>query len=85
MAKERPLVRASDIGQWSFCQRSWWLAHVKNAPHRRPSVLQRGQTAHEAHGRAVLRAKRLHLFGLGMVLLAILSASLMILLWLAQL
>jgi hypothetical protein len=84
MAKDRSLVRASDIGLWSFCQRAWWLAHVKDVPHRHPSILQRGQNAHAAHGRAVMRAQRLRLLGLGLVALAVLLAALMMLLWLTQ-
>lgn len=56
MAKERSLVRASDIGAWVFCHRAWWLAQVKGVPHRRPEQLARGNEMHTDHGRQVAQA-----------------------------
>ena len=79
MTKNRSLVRASDIGMWAFCQRAWWLAQVKGAPHRNPAVLQRGESAHRAHGFALLRAQWLQRAGLALVALALLVAGLLLL------
>ena len=56
MAKDRSLVRASDIGAWAFCNRAWWLAHVQHAEHENPAALSRGDEAHAAHGQAVTQA-----------------------------
>jgi hypothetical protein len=56
MAKERSLVRASDIGSWAYCRRAWWLAVVKGAPHRRPERLHAGNRAHRQHGATVAGA-----------------------------
>ena len=42
MAKDRSLVRASDIGAWAFCNRAWWLAKVQHAEHENPAVFVRG-------------------------------------------
>ena len=77
MPKDRSYVRASDIGQWSFCQRAWWLAQVRKAPHERPQRLDWGERAHAAHGRRTARAQWLQRSGLallagGLILLGLL-------------
>jgi hypothetical protein len=64
MAKDRSLVRASDIGAWAFCNRAWWLAHVQHAEHENPAALSRGESAHAAHGLAVTQASWQQRFGL---------------------
>lgn len=83
MAKDRSLVRASDIGAWAFCNRAWWLANVQQAEHENPAALQRGDEAHAAHGRAVTRAGRFQRVGLWLLLaglgLALLLAALSLL------
>lgn len=56
MAKDRSLVRASDIGAWAFCRRAWYLAQVRGVAHARPEVLERGTQAHTQHGQQVRRA-----------------------------
>jgi hypothetical protein len=82
MAKDRSLVSASDIGAWAFCQRAWWLAHVKNIPHQNPRVLQKGEATHVAHGRAVVRAYRLRNAGLVLLVVGLILAIIILLLWL---
>lgn len=64
MPKARSLVRASDIGQWAWCRRAWWLAHVKDAPHERPDRLAHGNRVHAAHGAGVIRAARYARWGM---------------------
>ena len=71
--KERSLVRASDIGLWTYCHRAWWLATVKQVPHQNPAILQQGSAMHRAHGQSVQRAKSLQrmaqlLFALALIL-----------------
>lgn len=56
MAKDRALVRASDIGAWTFCGRAWYLAQVRAVAHASPEQLTRGSAAHVAHGERVRRA-----------------------------
>ena len=64
MAKDRSLVRASDIGMWAFCQRAWWLAQVKEVAHQDPARLQQGSRAHADHGVRVRQAQMLQRAGL---------------------
>ncbi|MBV7336468.1 hypothetical protein KFU94_51210 [Chloroflexi bacterium TSY] len=80
MAKDRSLVRASDIGFWSFCHRAWWLANVKKIPHRNPTILQHGHDTHDAHARTVLRAGQLHRLGLFAIVLSLILLGLLIIL-----
>lgn len=68
MAKDRSLVRASDIGAWAFCRRAWYLAQVRKVAHAHPDVLQRGTAAHTRHGQQVRRATRMQRIGLWLVL-----------------
>lgn len=59
MAKDRSLVRASDLAAWAYCRRAWFLAQVKQIPHQQPEVLDRGTQAHRRHGQAVAQSVRL--------------------------
>lgn len=77
MAKDRSLVRASDIGAWSFCNRAWWLSVVKHAEHAKPAVLARGTASHESHGQSVMRASRLRRAGFILLLLSVLAILLL--------
>ncbi len=72
MAKDRSLVRASDIGAWAYCRRAWYLAQVRGVAHARPEVLQRGTQAHTQHGRQVRRAGKMRRAGLWLVVFGVL-------------
>jgi hypothetical protein len=79
MREDRSLVRASDIGLWAQCHRAWWLAKVKDAPHRNPALLTAGVTAHAAHGAQVQRAAWLRRWGMVLIALALLLGGLLLL------
>jgi hypothetical protein len=81
MAKDRSLVRASDLGAWQFCNRSWWLANVQGVEHERPEVFVHGNAAHVAHGRQVQQARRLRLFALILIGAALILLALAFLVW----
>lgn len=84
MSKDRPLVRASDIGLWAYCHRAWWLAQVKGAAHENPQILSRGADAHTVHGARALRAQQIQRIGLWLLLIAVAvlaTALLMHLFW----
>ena len=82
MAKDRSLVRASDIGTWTFCHRAWWLAQVQKVAHQNPALLHRGEAMHQAHGRQVVRAARLQRIGMLFFAIGMLSIGLLLLLYL---
>ena len=81
MAKDRSLVRASDIGSWAFCHRAWWLANVRGATHQRPEVLARGNQVHAAHGRQVRHSQRLRTAGLWLIAIALILGGLALTVW----
>ena len=55
----RGSIRASEIGDWCFCRRAWYLANRNT----QPSLLQierrqAGTAYHEHHGRVIVRPTR---------------------------
>jgi hypothetical protein len=77
MAAPRRALRASEIGEYVFCHRAWWLRHVKGYESSNTRQMEQGTAAHARHGRLVslsggLRALALLLF-VGAVLLALAS------------
>ncbi len=52
---EEEIISASEIGQWTYCHRAWYLART-GAENRNVRALRRGRRAHESHGRSLARA-----------------------------
>ncbi len=68
------IIRASEIGQYDFCAKAWWLGSIEGVSPSNLSQLQAGTAAHEEHGRQVRRASQLQvaaftLMGLGVIIL----------------
>ncbi len=49
-------IRASEIGEYVYCHRSWWLRRVHGVRPHNVRALEAGTAYHEAHGRVVQRA-----------------------------
>lgn len=49
------IVRASEIGRYEYCARSWWLERVRGYAPDNIEDLQAGELAHMAHGTTVIR------------------------------
>jgi hypothetical protein len=47
------IVRASELGQYSFCAKAWWLGSVEGVPSANVREMDAGTSAHEQHGRTV--------------------------------
>ena len=61
------IVRASEIGEYLYCRRAWWLHHIQGYASANVQVMAEGTAAHAGHGRlvgfaAALRALALLLF-----------------------
>lgn len=82
MAK-RPgqVIRASELGEYAYCARAWWLGRVLGY---RPANLERmtaGEAAHVRHGQKVVSSRRLQRWAYVSLALALLAGALF--LWLA--
>lgn len=58
MAPEARFIRASEVGQYAYCARAWWLGQVKGVPSMHGEEMAAGEAAHLRHGQAVIRVKR---------------------------
>ena len=68
------VIRASEIGEYSYCSRAWWYRHVvKIAPPaaESPGRLEAGRQAHTRHGRSVALSGALRTAGIALALLGI--------------
>ncbi len=50
-------IRASELGEYLYCQRAWWLRRELGIESQNVRELQAGQQYHNAHGRLVRRAQ----------------------------
>ena len=57
MAPRTRRVTASQVGQYAFCARAWWLGTVEKREPAYQARLDAGQVAHERHGWNVALAR----------------------------
>lgn len=53
------ILRASEIGEYVFCHRAWWLRRVRGLESAHRAQLDAGIARHLQHGRAAQRADAL--------------------------
>jgi len=73
------VIRASEIGEYLFCNRAWWLRAMRGHTSANVRELAEGVVAHAHHGRVVglaagLRAGALALFVIALILLFLSNA-----------
>ena len=66
-SKARSYVRASEVGQYVYCARAWWLGAVQGRRPANVEELRDGKLMHQRHGQQVVAYHRLR--GLGYLLL----------------
>lgn len=76
MASQR-YRRASEIGEFVYCQRAWWLHHVVGHEPENRRARQAGAEAHATHSETVRTAHWLRHAAIGLIGLALL----LLLLW----
>ena len=69
--QRRRWIRASEIGEYSYCRRAWWLRHVAGYVPAGRERRERGVALHAAHGRHVALSHTLLLAALLLLLLAL--------------
>ncbi len=67
------VIRASEIGEYVFCHRAWWLHQVQGYDSANVHELAAGTARHVRHGRQVTLAVALRVLAL-LLLLAALAA-----------
>lgn len=78
MAHEARFIRASEVGQYAYCARAWWLGQVKGVPSTHGEEMAAGRVAHLRHGQAIIRAQRWRAAAWGLSLAAALLGLLLI-------
>lgn len=64
------VLRASEIGEYLFCRRAWWLRHVQGYQSANVRELTEGTAAHVTHGRLVGAAAGLRALAVLVLLIA---------------
>jgi hypothetical protein len=70
------VIRASEIGQYDFCAKAWWLNVIEDIPSENVREMQLGTQAHERHGQLISHAGNMQQLAVwlliaGVVLLAV--------------
>jgi hypothetical protein len=65
------VIRASDLAQYAYCARAWWLGSVKGTPSANVRELQQGEAAHQSHGRRVWASSALVIAAVVLMILAL--------------
>ena len=78
MSQDDPIIRASELSQYAFCARAWWLGRVRGYRSTNLAAMRQGEVRHRAHGRGVVGYHRLRWLALALLSLA----AIMIVAWL---
>jgi hypothetical protein len=68
---DRRWIRASDIGDYLYCQRSWWY-RLRGALSANAAEMALGTTQHARHGRRLRVISWVRLIAVGLILAALL-------------
>lgn len=71
-APARQVIRASELAQYGYCAKAWWLSSVLGKPSANTREMQRGTATHQQHGRAVWLSSALRVAALLLVVVAVL-------------
>ncbi len=77
--ESEPIIRASELGQYTYCAQAWWLGSVKGVPPSNVRQIEAGTAAHTQHGLRVALAGMLA----RAALICLAAGGLLALAWLA--
>ena len=81
MPRAPRLIRASEIGEYVYCHRAWWLGRVRGEASANVPEMAAGAGAHARHGRTVAAAGCLQAAAYLLLALAAVTATLWIAPW----
>ena len=70
------IIRASEIGQYDYCAKAWWLSAVEGVQPSNVRELQAGTAMHAAHGQQVNRAVRVQQAAIGLLVIGVVLLAL---------
>jgi CRISPR/Cas system-associated exonuclease Cas4 (RecB family) len=76
MIENKSVIRASEIGEYVFCHRAWWLRRVKGLESANRAQMQAGTEKHVEHGRNVQRANTMRRWAIVLFVIALFFALL---------
>ncbi len=68
------MIQASEISDYVYCRRSWWLKRTRGAQPENEHALTQGTNYHQVHGYMVQRAQRTRLLAYALVGIALMTA-----------
>lgn len=68
--ESRRVIRASEVGQYVYCARAWWLGQIQDLESANVREMAEGEQAHAAHGSLVAGAHRMRRLAYLLLLLA---------------
>jgi hypothetical protein len=72
MPRQRlPIIRASEVGEYVYCARAWWLRRVAGLEPAGHERREYGTALHHRHGRVVAGSRTLLLLGIALALAAL--------------
>jgi len=76
--KPRRVITASEVGQYTYCARAWWLAQIQGLQSANVREVAHGEQAHAAHGRRVAGYHRTRRLAYLLLLLAAVVGALLL-------
>lgn len=70
------IIRVSEINDYLYCRRSWWLKRVQGHQPENEAELEAGTNHHRVHGYMVQRAQRARLLAYALAGIALMMAVL---------
>ena len=71
MSPRAKRLSASEVGQYAFCARAWWLGSVEGRKPIDYGALEDGVRAHERHGWRVGLARGIHKLAMWMLVASV--------------
>ncbi len=79
---EERWLTASEIGQWGYCHRAWWLAYIRGESPGDEDIFLQGLSEHASHARTVRKSQYARYAALLLLAIALLLLGLTLLLYL---
>ncbi len=64
-------VNASELAEYAYCRRAWWLRHVRGLRSANVRQLESGSAYHRGHGRRVQGAPMLRKIAYALIFAAV--------------